>query len=68
MMSISVHRGPVGETGRGLMLRGLGETDEGYVEKALEMGIFPIGAPTGNLEGGSRNRASLSLSLSEGAL
>jgi len=50
------------------MLRGLGETDEGYVEKALEMGIFPIGAPTGNLEGGSRNRASLSLSLSEGAL
>ena len=36
---MSFHRGPVGEPGRGLMYRGLRETDEGCVEKALEMSI-----------------------------
>jgi hypothetical protein len=38
------------------MYWGLWETDEGYVEKALEMGISFIGAPLGNLEGGSFTR------------
>jgi len=37
--SISFHRGPVGEPGSGLIYRGLRETDEGYVEKALETSI-----------------------------
>jgi len=44
---ISFHRGPVGEPGRGLMYRELRETDEGYVEKALETSISFHRGPTG---------------------
>jgi hypothetical protein len=36
---ISSHRNPVEEPGRELMYRRLREMDEGYVEKALDMGI-----------------------------
>jgi len=45
--SISFHRGPVGEPGRGLIYRGFRETDEGYVEKALETSISFHKGPTG---------------------
>ena len=46
MTAISFHRSPVGETGRGLTYPGLRETDEGYVEKALETSIFLHRGPT----------------------
>ena len=52
-MSSSVHKGPAGEPWMGLMYRGLWETDDGYVEKAVEMGSFSIGASLGNPERGS---------------
>jgi len=42
-MGISLHRGTVGELGRGLMYWGLCEMNEGYVEKALEMGVLHRG-------------------------
>jgi hypothetical protein len=46
-MIISFHRGPVEEPGRRLMYRGLRESDEGYVEKALETSISLHRGPTG---------------------
>ena len=64
---------PIGEPERGFMYRGLWETDEGYVEKALEKGISldrgPPGEPGRGLiyqrlsemdEGCSRSGAALS--------
>jgi len=38
------------------MYRGLWETDEGYVQKTLEMDIFSIETPLWNLEAGSFTR------------
>jgi len=45
--SISFHRGPVGEPARGLMYLELRQTDEGYVETALETSISFHMGPTG---------------------
>jgi hypothetical protein len=45
VISISSHRGPVGEPGREIMYRGFQETDEGYVEMALEAGISLLRDP-----------------------
>jgi hypothetical protein len=65
---VSSHRGPVGDSERGLMYRVLRETEEGYVDKALQTGIplqwGPAGKPGTGLvyqglwemdEGGSRS-------------
>jgi len=47
VMVISFHWGPIGELGRGLMYRGLRQSDEGYVEKDLETSISLHRGPTG---------------------